>query len=171
MSIINRLPWGLQGLLGSVNQGKNPGELLQEVRPTVDLTPFWGLEQLQFERDAKTLTTRGQVAVLTVPDGEAWQPLIMSGKLNGVNDVGTIFSIGLGQITLDPATQIFCTFASSGLLTSAVIGQIMSFGITFPQPMLFHAGIQLQLRLEEYVPAVGVNDTFELNLIFYRHTV
>ncbi len=72
MSRINRPPKGLQGLLGSQSFGSNPDELLQEVRPSIELFPFWGAELLRHKIINGGRTTNGVIAQHLVPTDEVW---------------------------------------------------------------------------------------------------
>lgn len=84
MSLINRLPLGLQSLLGSKSLGDNPSELLQEVRPTVQLNEFWSVENIraQSTTDAGPVTT-GSAESLLIPSGEIWSPIFSAIRWNG----------------------------------------------------------------------------------------
>ena len=72
MSQINTPPFGLQSLLGSKNFGDNPGELLQEVRPMVDLLPFWGSQFFKALQVTATSAGQGVLVSTQVPEGKNW---------------------------------------------------------------------------------------------------
>lgn len=75
MSKINSPPIGLQSLLGSKNFGENPDDLGQQVRPVVDMLPFWASQRLRF-LNAKTNSSGQQSVVeIQVPLGETWMIL------------------------------------------------------------------------------------------------
>jgi len=84
VSAINRLPKGLQEFLGNTSQGVNPGELLQGVRPGVDLYPFWSLDQTVAETATQAVTSPGNGAFLTIPEGEVWAPLTLGARITGL---------------------------------------------------------------------------------------
>lgn len=99
MSRINRVPFGLQDLLGSQNLGANPSSLLQEVRPTLDLFPFWAAERVTLRTDNTVAINNSSVIVtsFTVPQGQAWIPLHVScgANLATVGDTwATVINIG-----------------------------------------------------------------------------
>lgn len=82
MSQINRVPWGLQYLLGSKNFGKNPAQLAESVAPVLDMSPHLAYETLATETDYQAgLTTEGEYAEIVVPDNEAWQLLVVAGNV------------------------------------------------------------------------------------------
>jgi len=72
MSRINRVPRGLQDLLGSTNQGDNPSDLLPDVRATFDIFPFWAVERLRvaFKSSVNPSTIASQFHI--IPDNEMW---------------------------------------------------------------------------------------------------
>lgn len=72
MSRINRLPLGLLDYLGSKTQGDNPSEFLQEVRPTLNLTPFLLAERLEHKFNRREESVTANSDFFTVPSGQAW---------------------------------------------------------------------------------------------------
>lgn len=72
MSRINRVPRGLQDLLGNINQGENPDELLEGVRAGFDIQPLWLLERLRTRRVTGTNPTNFTQYQITVPTNELW---------------------------------------------------------------------------------------------------
>lgn len=73
MSRINRVPLGLQDLLGSQNFGDNPSELGSVVAPTLDMTNFLRAERRWFaQASAFAIAVDGQVTAIQVPQGEIW---------------------------------------------------------------------------------------------------
>lgn len=65
MSRINRPPQGLQKLLGSQNFGENPREFLQDVRPTVELRPFFSADLIRSLESASTRSSPGLIRGVT----------------------------------------------------------------------------------------------------------
>lgn len=72
MSQINRVPQGLQDLLGSKNFGDNPADLGSIVAPTLDLFTFLAGERLTWETSVGVVNTTGITSQFDVPDGELW---------------------------------------------------------------------------------------------------
>ncbi len=72
MSQINRVPQGLQDLLGSINFGDNPGQLGGVVAPTLDLFPFLSVERLFWDFQNIGFSVAGSLTGVTVPQGELW---------------------------------------------------------------------------------------------------
>ena len=72
MSRINRVPFGLQDLLGSQNFGDNPSELSRVVAPTLEMTPFLTAERTSYVHTSASKSTNGQIVAQVVPDGEIW---------------------------------------------------------------------------------------------------
>jgi len=80
VSTINRLPWGLQDILGSVSQGDNPDDLLRQVRASFDMWPLWTPERLRMTPVGATLDEEGEASVIQIPNGEYWMPHSISMK-------------------------------------------------------------------------------------------
>jgi len=86
VSPINALPQGLLDLLGTRALGQNPNELLQAVRPIVDMTPFWasGAAIQTFVAISGAVTAvngvvpTAQLTQAVVPIGKIWIPLTIS---------------------------------------------------------------------------------------------
>ena len=76
MSTINRIPDGLQSLLGVKALGRNPQEIEGAVRPTIDLTSFYLANktlELAFGQDIiATPAADNEYATVEVPSGEVW---------------------------------------------------------------------------------------------------
>lgn len=76
MSQINRVPSGLQGLLGSKNFGDNPKQLAGIVAPTIDMWPFLSIESFSASMTSDFPLTAAigdaTFAQHFVPDGEIW---------------------------------------------------------------------------------------------------
>lgn len=74
MARINRIATGLQSLLGTKSLGRDPQEVLEAVRPVVDISNHY-YANAQIKKDQGTYTgaiAAGVVAQLTIPNGEAW---------------------------------------------------------------------------------------------------
>lgn len=167
MSRINRVPWGLQDILGSQSQGENPSELLQEVRPSFDMWPLWAQERIQYDRITGSITARGQNVNIAVPDGEYWMPIAMYGGVAGFADIGTVIKIALFGLRVSPNTGNFFVFHESDLVTSTVVGEL--FHTTFPceSRVLYPPGTVFGSRTSEYVPTIGP-DTLEFGILYWQ---
>lgn len=81
MSIVNRVPRGLQSLLDSKSLGVNPTELLQTISPVVDLAPFWYADKPLLGASGTAVGGAvGTLATTTVPAGELWGVVNVSGQ-------------------------------------------------------------------------------------------
>lgn len=114
MSKINRVPFGLQDLLQSKNFGVNPSELLQEVRPSFDMLPFWLIDKLEVTSDVATASAIGPQTSIIVPLTELW--LILNSGVNILNN----FAAG-GRVRADILVRVATaagTFATVPLAAS-----------------------------------------------------
>ncbi len=85
MSKVNQVPVGLQAFLGSKNLGRNPDELLNEIRPVVDIFPFLSGYQQTSSNSSGTANTDNFSLTVTVPDGEIWLPIQVQGSSRAQN--------------------------------------------------------------------------------------
>lgn len=78
MSKINRTPKGLQDIFGNTAAGVNPSNLLQDVRPSIDLLSLWLIEKTESVTLTASFGAVFQQQTIRVPQGELWIPLAMS---------------------------------------------------------------------------------------------
>lgn len=163
MSRINRVPHGLQDILGSVSQGDNPNDILTEVRAITDLFPLWAMERLAVSRVSATLVSLGTNMDLPIPDGELWIPHAFSTGIVGANTVGDEFAM---EMLILNTPNIFGTtsrFWSSEVHTFSQIGELRTFTYTFPFPIAFGAGTVFRFspsRLAQTVNNIGEGSLF-----------
>lgn len=142
MSGINRLPKGLQEFLGNTAAGINPSDLMQQVRPTVDMQPFWEAEGLrQTFRTGSVSQSGSSVFLDAVPAGEVWIPLWMSGEITALGASDTWRgSCEFYKNATGPAIIL----AASPTYTNVAVGSVglvrFSVSYTFPRTFLATAG-------------------------------
>ena len=170
MGRINTVPGGLQSLLGSTNFGDNPSDLAVVTAPVLEQFPFLAQQKVYFARNVATLASRGSAVQVTVEEGEIWKPIAVQMSLNGNINIGTdvrmtcqIFRAP-NAITTDPAFAIH----STGLLTSTVVGEIMTEPFRWPDSPWLQSGTGIRLHLDEYVPGGAGNDSFEIQAMYYK---
>lgn len=129
---INAPPYGLLELLSTKALGQNPNELLQGVRPTVDLQRMWAqgapVQVASFGGLCSVVGPQsGAGLYVEVPQGEVWIPLslYMTATPAGAGDTGRatpmIFQqVGALSIPLElgPISQTSATGATSLSATS-----------------------------------------------------
>lgn len=135
MSKINRVPKGLQDLFGNTAAGVNPAELLQEVRPSIDLTALWSMEQTKWRAQPGTIAAVFQQVNLRVPKGEMWIPLTMSADVT-TTVVGENIGIVIG--VSDESNLIRCHLAESQPVVSTTALETSTASYTWAsfQPLL-----------------------------------
>lgn len=124
---INVAPNGLLDFLQTKALGQNPNELLQAVRPTVDLTGFW----MQAAQAQLAVTAQSPVVALgaltgtlavTVPQNEVWIPLsiVLITTPVGAGDSGrakpVILLPGVSQVVAEAGPS--AAIAAGGTSTS-----------------------------------------------------
>lgn len=98
MSRINRVPEGLQSLLGSQNLGNNPSNFAETAIPVVPLDKFFSPGIMGRETAAVAANGIGAEVLITVPQGQVWEPIVLRGS------VGNTFNAG-GRATVKLAVQ------------------------------------------------------------------
>jgi len=143
MSRINRVPYGLQELLGSTAQGDNPSELLQEVRPAFDIEPYWHADRVVSTDGSVAAIGIGAGLAFTVPAGEYWVPIMLSGQYAML--AADVCGFSLTVRTLPASTTVF--IASSGVITAAVDTNL-HVSHDFVKSTLWRAGTRFGAQLQ-----------------------
>lgn len=161
MTIINRLPKGLQEFLGNTAQGQNPSELRQDVFPTIDMSPFWSLDRTKYKRQTGTITTIGNGAFITIPPGEVWMPFHMSAIMTGFT-VGDVVRMNLSLFPPNGDNFVLASGVNIGL-TDIVERVGVSYDwkrpILYSDGMIFGGGVE---RLDIASPSEAIT----LNLMY-----
>ena len=166
MSQINRVPWGLQSLLGSQNFGKNPGALNESVQPTLDQLPFLGYETLQCDADyVAGATIVGDKAELTIPDNEAWAVLGVAGDIRLT--AGVEYTLNVLYVWPANAGGAFLKFHALGYMVKRD-GAGLGYGAStqFPIPVVFGPGTRFENVIAEQVGLVACD--IRLSVMYYR---
>jgi len=174
MSRINRLPRGLQDLLGSKNFGVNPSEMGQQVAPIHDLFPHWASERLVARTTTATApAAQTNVQTFTVPDDEVWLPLHWSATATSVT-IADVISFGLmfQQPGFERPSALNAETYLAYVPRSVAAQAIQTFvaAYSWPQRVQFQPGTRFTLRVEQYVPAAGAM-SIRHDLIYYRLTI
>jgi len=164
VSRINRLPFGLQQFLGSANQGDNPSDLLQGVRPTVDMWALFGLDNLSYESVNINTGVVNSGLTITVPDGQVWIPLNMGARITTEtigDEVGC--RIDMRRVT---ATNIL-DLGSSPILISTIAIEVTSVTHGFPQQIAVGPGTQFGV-FANTMNITSPNVDMDMTIQFYR---
>jgi len=172
MSLINRVPKGLQDLLGSKNFGKNPAELLQQVRAAVDLLPFWAVEKINFARTiGGGAITAGSAATSTaVPTGEIWGVIESACNVTKVTTGNLDLAARLTNVPVGLSTGQYHFVTGHQADTQLVGGRYRSF-IWKPAQLVFIEGGTLLEWVVQDIGAAAAGDSYEATTRFYRFTV
>lgn len=164
-SRINRLPWGLQDFLGSTSQGDNPSELLQQVRPTADMWPLWGMERL----DIQTASNAAAAAVdasaqVEIPNNELWIPFVIGGRAD-FTTIGDQLATTIQMI--NPENTISISLAESPLLTAVQAGGHVRSQFTFPFPIAFQSSWGFLCSYDQFNVAAGARQ-INVSIMYWR---
>lgn len=154
---INRVPLGLLDFLGTKSLGDNPSELMAEVRPTLNLFPFFAAERFVVNGENASASTGAGGQTFTVPKGELW--LMVSAmfrmRVSNSNDVADLAIIHrnpiggvFGAANATEATLVRRNFTLD-YPSGTTVGQDLSVTYTFPYPLAFGTDHDLVFRWEE----------------------
>lgn len=161
MARLNRVPRGLQSLLGTKALGRNPQELLEAVRPTVDLTQFYLAETVI--RSASGVTTLQTpvwgdfLGELEIPAGESW--FVYNVSLQVTSVAAEIVNVNFGYTLPSTPPNIMHVFNNQmDYATTRTVNPVnmLQKGYQFPTPTLFSAGTQFKAQITNQ-GAVGTN--------------
>lgn len=176
MSRINRVPKGFLDFLGTQNQGDNPSELMQDVRPSIDLFPFFAAERVSLFSDSVNSAGALDGVTFVVPDGEVWFPLFWSGRYSIAANGDTcdlhlsVTKPANGQQNPAEASTIRNVIQSAyftGATTTA--GEQLDVTYTFPMLVSFGTGSEFVANFREATTAVL--STFRAALWYYKFSV
>jgi len=176
MSKINRVPRGLQDLLGSSNQGENPAESLREVRPTFDMFPFWASERLRVKNTGSFNPGKAAPLFFTVPTNELWFVQSISSTTDN-NTAGATMQIAfqhrLQNVQDDtvPGTNITPVgqsdvFIFTGSTTTSVLGYTQY----FDRPLVVPPDTIIS-SLITFLENSNAAAFWQLNLVYWRFNV
>jgi hypothetical protein len=165
---VNRVPSGLLSLTDSQTQGRNPDELLIQIRPTLELRDFWLANKgLESEFTDGTLINNADVgATVTVPSGELWA--VKNASTEGQEADAATPAIRMSLLfRLPGVTTNFSVLATS---TNAItlINGFMSCGINFEDPFFAPAGSTFSSRLDSTNIALVAGMASTTTVLFYR---
>jgi len=169
MSRINRVPRGLQDLLGSTNQGDNPSELLGDVRAGFDIFPFWGAERLKaitnFTANLSAATTLDHA----VPEGRVWLPVAMSTEVTNPGFPALEVSIIHELLNINSDAGGTNIIPIDGWDKRVFTGQpfSMTFATQFPQQFLVSGGSIFRSACL-YALNTGVTATMKHSILYYE---
>lgn len=160
MSRINRVPVGLQSLLGASNFGDNPSELSQVTAPVLDLLPYLAAERVSLEREQANLTAQFQVVDLVVPEGELWLPLQISGGVYAATQTAAKYQFSVDLRNIPGAGGTFALpLARTEYVQNGQPGQqIVASWTGASRPFLLQSGTIIQCAALLWSAGTGSND-------------
>lgn len=123
MSLLHGFPTGVLDLMGSMDLGHNVNDLLPQIRPVIDFTPFYLVgKQTTVSRSLVAATALGfdTANQLVVPSAEAWY--IHAWSFNYTTLAGATHTSSL--MIIQDGTGIFVSPSIS--LAAATAGQLMA---------------------------------------------
>lgn len=164
MSTINRVPWGLQDVLGNTNFGDNPSVLAKTTVPTYRIDRHLKFELLTNAVASGALTNTTDTIDITVPDGEVWELIQVSSRVSGVATT-ELYQLTILLTALNSSNDHFV--ATTRKTDSTQIGSAAIWNP--PDQPLIGGGTVLKSR---FFQAVGLASlTVTMSALYYRYRV
>jgi hypothetical protein len=146
-SQIQQQPVGLLPALGIQASGTNPRFLMDEVRPTLDLMPFYGARALQgfFQSDAAIGPGPNFTIDLPVPAGQVWRLL----AANAVLIVGAAAESAKISVGVFAANNAMVRIGNSGPQVAVNAAATLVCAAVLPEPLILMPGTRIQARYDD----------------------
>lgn len=168
MGIINKLPWGLQDFLGSVSQGTNPANLLQDVRPSLEIFPFLSGNDLRvYDVAEQAVNSAGDIHTKAVNTGEIWLVLNVGAGVRS-DTAGDTLEASVGLKRVKGHTNTNFEAGLHGFPAWTAIGGTLQFNqaVNFPQMIPVTAGVGIVWKATN---VVSVGDLLlQPSVLYYR---
>ena len=164
MSKINTPPLGLQSLLGSQSFGDNPDDLLQGVRPTVDMLPFYGVNSLKQDAATAARNTPGGLASFTYASG--FTRMLLGVSVYAPTPVAGTYSTEAHILGFsgDGATYNFIIARDEPVVLAA--NSQYAWGYWLPQPIILEPDVTIAFRALQHTG--GANVSFQCSYLYYE---
>lgn len=152
MGAINKIPLGLLNMLGSQTGGKNPFDLAEVVRPTVDLTPFYHAQAFKTTAVSLAYAAVGDNVQMEVPAGESWFLYSIGVTILSVAGADRA-SFGVYLRDLPKSGTDATLIWNTRELADVVAGDLLSDSVRLPVVLPLTAGMELSLQLHSLTNA------------------
>jgi len=162
MTEINRQPLGLSDLLQVQAGGRNPDQLSQTLRGTLDLAPLYFVDRMRAERETFSLSV-GQRDFIEIPEGQAWMCQFFSVNVDSFSSSTEQYnmSIGLERIPGQGFNGIEL-FAANLDPMSSQAGRQLVWAFQVPRPFLATSGQRLTILLADESQTGAVTGEFQV---------
>lgn len=174
MSIVNRFPQGLLGLLQSKTTGQTPSEAEQKLQLSLDLLPFYlsGIS-LRAANQPEATNTTGVKALVSVPPAETWAVVAVSANALSLN-AGDICNLQPVIENVPPSETASTPFpfpipigSSDTFQWSALVaGDNNAITHVFSTPLIVRSPVQFGSLVNKIAPTTNVN--VETRVLFYQ---
>ncbi len=151
MAKIERVPSGLLDYLKLRSQGRNPDDLLDNVRATLEQELFYDLERHESAEEPINMTS-GQIEFIEVPADEIWK-LLAVGFVRNPTGGGASLNVRASWLIerLIGAGANGVPFHSSPAIIQPALTAatgVIEYGHTLEKPFLVRAGQRITMRLD-----------------------
>lgn len=146
MSKIQNRPFGLLEILGVKSTGRNPEDLIQTVQPVLQTTDLYLSNRIETVQDTTgAVAGVDNTATVTVPTGQAWRVLTLSGLLSSFSGAPNC-AFALGIRTADGQLNRLRQLPFD--VNTATAGYRYSMGVEFGNPPVLPAGSSMQVIID-----------------------
>lgn len=164
MTGINRQPTGLLDLLQVQAGGRNPDDLAQTVRPTIDIEPFYWPDRMRSVIEPFSLSGN-QLDSITIPDGEVWKVLTIAALCT--LDAGAECGISFFIEQVQPQGAGGTLIAGFPELSHSNLGPARTnAAVQLPVPLILTSPQIIAIRMDYETNAAAV--VGELHVLFVR---
>jgi hypothetical protein len=177
-SQINRVPFGFLSLIDSQNMGRNPAQLLPEVRGIVDMRPFYVQDAQRIAHNSVNVTQPNQAAELTVPNNEIWDLMNISsmGTIAGSATATIRYALTLDTKSTTAASGRATCFLASGPESQPVYDTVSNARTVHccfcpPQPLFAYPGDILAALCIDILLAAEANIPTQIRCLYRRYVI
>lgn len=131
--------------------------------PTIDLQPYWDLDQIEYVQASGSAAAVFAVSYIQVPAGEAWIPLSLKYDITGTA-IGESFALGLGITSNSASVRAMVAINNGTQAVTAIETTAVAYAWAMRQ--LVPAGDRFFGQVNKFV-AAGARST-SLSLRFIR---
>lgn len=148
MARFSKFPDGLLELLSSKHLGQAPDDLLDAVRGSVDMLPFWGAASIQIQSDGGTVQNTNDELDTIVPADQIWIPIQFAGDVIA-GAVGETIRYSLGYRSPQAASNAYVVTADYSMTPAVSIGHHFRLGYKLAgQRILLLPGSRVNLSVD-----------------------
>ena len=164
---IQRVPVAFLDALGLIGSGANPDVVLNEVQGSVEMLELYLARLISNEATSSALTAVGDVADITVPDGQVWDLVSVQGGVSiTTGSVGSGSEFGIGVVVDNAFIRLF-THSTTPSAVGA--GERSEGGAMVPKRIMLPPGTIVRTRFDQASGSPVLTDvSITVGVLFHR---